>query len=129
MTTLSARVARQLDIQIEPWQQQIIDNFPDVSVSISFADQTPTVWKPRTVQRQRSSYGAYLANGLVREGCGSKPTDVWCMDCQEVADHALHHSLRVAETFTRVFKRHEMRKPRLDRRLSRMRSAYRARRR
>lgn len=124
MTKISDWVDTTLDIQVEPWQRQWLDSLPTGSVTLDFRP-------PRlpSMKRRRSRYGAYLANGLVREGCGSKPTDVWCMDCQEIVDHALHHSLRVAETFTRVFKRHEMRKPRLDRRLSRMRSAYRARRR
>lgn len=82
------------------------------------------------VRRRRSTYGAYLAHGLWREGCGSKDVDEWCFDCLEIyADVVNDPRTAVEDTFSRVAQRYDMRIPRPGSHLSSMRSSYRRRRR
>jgi hypothetical protein len=75
------------------------------------------------MKRRRSSYGAHLAHGLYREGCGAKPD--MCTDCIEAfLDMSMfEHCPNVSDTFRRVSMRYDMRKPLLSRRVARV--AYR----
>lgn len=119
MTKISDWVATTLDIKVEPWQQQWLDALPKGTVTLDFGP-------PRlpSMKRRRSSYGAYLAAGLYREGCGGKAD--WCEDCTEIVlDASMREDEPFYDTYRRVVMRHEMRRPLLARSGSRVRSAYR----